>query len=308
MCASPRASRSPRRAGDTAAILGAIAALATKVDAGIALLDADMAALREDNRRLEIRRTSLEPNGSNASMGTANDSSSLRALVKAELASSPTWAQVVAGGSSPAPTRNVSPREGNTETASANPRRIRISTFGGQRARRADVENVVNSIAKDANLEGFSFAGGPLGKDFSINFGGEALAAASSAKQFLGSLRGEGTSWVESHVISHRAGEQQIRLYFNPDRTVKQQVADLHWRAFKKAMVQTHEADYLMDARDKVISCKFIPLEQLALHRAKGTFNIVWFQADIDAFLSKEQQGLVVTAYHNIVDAGPSRG
>jgi hypothetical protein len=66
---SSPASCSPHRGNDTAAILGALAALAAKVDAGTARLDADVAALREDNRRLEVRLSSLESNGPDASMG-----------------------------------------------------------------------------------------------------------------------------------------------------------------------------------------------------------------------------------------------
>jgi hypothetical protein len=102
-------------------------------------------------------------------------------------------------------------------------------------------------------------------------------------------LRGERNTWVEKCVVSPRENEPPIRLFFNPEKMARQQVADYHWWAFKKAMVQTQEADYLMDARDKVISCKFVPLGQLALQRAKGIYNIVWFQAGINAFMPKDK-------------------
>jgi hypothetical protein len=194
-------------------------------------------------------------------------------------------------------------------TAKPSSNKVRISTFGGERVKIADLKEAVNTYLA-GNNQPITFNGSIFGNSYSIVFGGTAEQGAACAQAALKGLKLEGgAGYRKVHCRSAIEGRAPVQLFFNPDKNAAQQASEYHFRVFKRAVKETHDdPNYLVDPRDKMLSLAYRPIVQLLPVRGTADYKVLFHNPAALEIFSPEQQTTVAEKYRTTVAAEALRG
>jgi hypothetical protein len=195
-------------------------------------------------------------------------------------------------------------------SAKAYANKIRISTFGGERVKIADLkETVLEYLAEQQPAQTIAINGSIFGNSYTVVFGGSAEQGAACALAALKALKIEGGAYRKVHCRSAIDGRPPVQLYFNPDKNASQQASEFHFRVFKRAVHATHgEESWLVDPRDRMLSLAFRPIVQLLPVRGTAGYKVLFHNPAALELFTPEQQATVAAAYRTAADADTSRG